>query len=90
MHTKDDVGPRFVNGIAVDLEDEEKQAIADEWNANEAEVAKERDRVDLEAKRRAALAALEENRLEAALADPAAPEAVREYAAALAAKGRIR
>lgn len=34
MFTIDDVGPKIVNGIPVDLPVQEKQAIADEWNAN--------------------------------------------------------
>ena len=31
-YTKDDVGPRQVNGELVELSDAEKQAIVDEWN----------------------------------------------------------
>lgn len=34
MFTKEDVGPKNINGKSVDLSDAEKQAIADEWNAN--------------------------------------------------------
>jgi len=35
-YTKSDVGHRVVNGKIVELTDTEKQAIADEWNANSA------------------------------------------------------
>lgn len=35
MFTKDDVGNKVVNGKTVVLSDAEKQAIADEWNANQ-------------------------------------------------------
>lgn len=34
MFTKDDVGPKYVNGESVVMTDAERQAIADEWNAN--------------------------------------------------------
>ena len=34
--TKADVGPRMVNGIEVEIDDAEKQTIADEWNASES------------------------------------------------------
>ena len=35
-YTKDDVAPNFVNGVAVEMTDEEKQKLADEWNAWES------------------------------------------------------
>lgn len=48
MFTADDVGNRVVNGKVVALTNAEKQAIADEWNANLvptlADVAAERER----------------------------------------------
>ena len=31
--TKDDIAPKFVNGVAVEMTEEEKQARVDEWNA---------------------------------------------------------
>tara|TARA_Y100001938_G_C7982138_1_gene374957 strand:+ start:575 stop:922 length:348 start_codon:yes stop_codon:yes gene_type:complete len=30
--TKDDIAPKFVNGVAVEMTEEEKQARVDEWN----------------------------------------------------------
>lgn len=36
MYTIEDVGPRVVNGAAVEIPPEERQAICDEWNAEEA------------------------------------------------------
>ena len=35
-YTKNDVAPNFVNGVAVEMTDEEKQKLADEWNAWES------------------------------------------------------
>jgi len=32
-YTRDDVGPRTVNGVSVDLTDEEKDAIVARWNS---------------------------------------------------------
>ena len=34
--TKDDIAPKFVNGVAVEMTDEEKQTLVDEWNAWES------------------------------------------------------
>jgi len=34
--TKDDIAPKFVNGVAVEMTEEEKQARVDEWNAWES------------------------------------------------------
>lgn len=34
MFTQDDVGPRLIDGKRIELSDEEKQRIADKWNAN--------------------------------------------------------
>ncbi len=31
--TKDDIAPKFVNGVSVEMTEEEKQARVDEWNA---------------------------------------------------------
>jgi len=31
--TKNDIAPKFVNGVAVEMTEEEKQARVDEWNA---------------------------------------------------------
>ena len=31
--TKDDIAPKFVNGVAVEMTEEEKQTRVDEWNA---------------------------------------------------------
>ena len=36
-YTKDDVGPRQVNGELVDLSDAEKQKIVDQWNTPEVD-----------------------------------------------------
>ena len=35
-YTKDDVAPNFVNGVPVEMTDEEKQTLVDEWNAWES------------------------------------------------------
>ena len=34
--TKDNIAPKFVNGVAVEMTDEEKQTLVDEWNAWES------------------------------------------------------
>jgi hypothetical protein len=34
--TKDDIAPKFVNDVAVEMTEEEKQARVDEWNAWES------------------------------------------------------
>ena len=34
--SKDDIAPKFVNGVAVEMTEEEKQARVDEWNAWES------------------------------------------------------
>ena len=39
-YTADDVGPRMVNGRAVELTEAQKQTIAEEWNAVEIKAAK--------------------------------------------------
>jgi len=35
-YTKDDIAPKIVNGVAVEMTDEEKQTLVDEWNAWES------------------------------------------------------
>ena len=35
-YTKDDVAPNFVNGVPVEMTDEEKQTLVDEWNSWES------------------------------------------------------
>ena len=35
-YTKDDVAPNFVNGVPVEMTDEEKHTLVDEWNAWES------------------------------------------------------
>jgi len=37
--TKDDVAPKFVNGVAVEMTDAEIQVIVDEWNVYESKSA---------------------------------------------------
>ena len=78
-----DVGARLIDGVEIPMTDAEKQAIADEWNANDALAATERAALVLARKRAAALEALQAQVLAAALQDPAAPAAVKDYAAEL-------
>ena len=78
-----DVGARLIDGVEVPMTDAEKQALADEWNANEARALAERNAATLARKRAAALEALQAQVLAAALQDPAAPAAVKDYAAEL-------
>jgi len=88
-YTKDDVAThRSMNGLAVPLSDEERQAIADRWNQDAAGELAKRRAVEVEAKRGAALAALQDKVLASALLDPNAPQAVKDYAVELA-KGTL-
>ncbi len=78
-----DVGKRIVDGVEIPMSDAEKQAIADEWNANEAHALAVRAAAALAGKRAAALEALQAQVLATALQDPSAPAAVKDYAAEL-------
>lgn len=83
-YTKDDVSAfRMVGGDRVRLSDDERQAIANEWNANEAAAELKRTKREAEAKRAAALRVLEDQRLAEAMKDPNAPQPVKDYAATL-------
>ena len=81
MFTLDDVSiHKSVNGIRVLLTGIERQAIVDEWNANEIAAISQREIAELEKKRLAALAALQNRVLTSALSDPDAPQEVKDYA----------
>ena len=78
--TKDEVAlHRCVNGSLVELSPEERQAIADEWNANEAKYAERQRLARLEAAMLEACRAIEQKRLEDAMKDPLAPQQVKDY-----------
>lgn len=83
MHTADDVGPAVVNGVEMVLPLEERQKISDEWNANEQAAADAAHAGELAAKHAQALRALQDKVLADALADPNAPQAVKDYATLL-------
>jgi len=77
---------KMVNGIAVECGAEEEAALRAEWKVNDAARATAAVEELVERKRVAALAALQRLTLEAAMADPGAPQEVKDYAAALQAK----
>jgi len=83
-YTKDDVSPyRYVLGERVPLTERERQEIADEWNQSEAERLTLARAQEIERKRLAAVHAIEQETLTAAMSDPTAPQPVKDYAAAL-------
>ncbi len=77
---------KCVNGEYIDMTAAEEAATRAEWAANDQAIAARTAQVQLEGKRAVALAALQEKVLAEALVDPAAPQAVKDYAAALHAK----
>jgi len=83
-YTIADVGPRVIDGVETPMSDEEKQQTVDEWNANEAAAAASISAAVAEKARAAALTALQDKALAQAIADPNAPQAVKDYAAVLA------
>lgn len=74
---------RMVGGQKIYLTEEEDAAQRAEWAENDAAAARLAEGEALAAKRAAALRAIEDSVLSQAIADPTAPQEVKDYAAVL-------
>ena len=74
---------KMVHGQRVQMDAAEEVEIRAFWAANDGVRLSEEAAIELEAKRRAAIAAIQDELLDERVLDPNAPQEVKDYAAAL-------